>query len=355
MLTILWRPAPNALTTPKSFRIQAVPRSTDGYDEMAADISAEQPIYSAETVKGLAPLMMEWIQRRLINGSQVTLPESFSFYVSFTGKLDSPDAPLPEGDDLLQVNVRVSQPFVKEIRHQAKLERLPANEKAPVIISAEDTLLKLKDVLNPAGVLLLTGNDLAADPQSAGSVVIEGTRNGSAVQTRLLRIEPSEMLLMPDIPAQDNSWNNEYTVTVNARYSEHGTPRTGTCSRKLRTPLLINGLSFETGPGILSGETDAPTARLSSGTASASELLRIQALVDSRTGQLTLRLLDMQEGGRAGAAVPVTANGTCTLPGFSGSAVQSLTIAVENLAGLISLTRDNYSGRLVDVLDVKTA
>ena len=357
MATIQWRPAVNALTTPKSYRIQAVSRSTDGYDEMAADISAEQPIYSEETVKGLAPLIMQWIQRRLINGSQVTLPEAFSFSVSFTGKLDSPDAPLPEGDDLLQVNVRVSQPFVKEIRHQAKLERLPLTEKAPVISSTEDTLLKLNDVLNPAGVLLLTGSDLAADPQSAGSVLIEGTRNGSAAQTRLLRVGPSEMLLMPDIPAQDNPWNNEYTVTVNARYSEHGTPRSGTCSRKLRTPLTVplSGHPHPPETGILSGDETSPLARVAGGAATANELLRIQALLDSRTGQLTLRLLDMQEGGRTGAAVAVSANGDYAVPGFSGSAVSSLSVKVENLAGLISLARDNYSGRLVDVLDVRTA
>ena len=358
MLTIQWRPVLNALTTPTSYRIQPVPRSTDGYDEMAVDISTEQPIYSEETIKGLAPLMMQWIQRRLINGSQVTLPDAFNFHISVTGRLNSPDAPLPEGNDQLQVNVRVSQPFVKEIRHQARLERLPATEKAPVISSTEDTLLKLNDVLNPAGVLLLIGTDLASDPHSLGSVEIEGTRNGSAVQTRLLRIEPSEIMLMPDIPTQDNPWNNEYTVTVNARYTAHGTLRTDTYSRKLRTPLLIQGLSPETpetGPGILTGDAAAPLARLSSGTASASEVLRIQALVDSRTGQLSLRLLDMQEGGMEGAAVEATEENEYVLPGFSGSAVQSLTVTVENLADLISLTRDNYSGRLVDVLDIRMA
>jgi hypothetical protein len=357
MATILWRPVVNALTTPKSYRIQAVPRSTDGYDEMAADISAEQPIYSAETVKGLAPMIMKWIQQRLINGSQVTLPDAFSFHLSFTGKLNHPDDPLPERDDLIQVNVRVSQPYVKEIRHQGKLERGAATEKAPMISSTQDTLLRLDDVLNPAGVLLLAGNDLASDPQSAGSVMIEGTRNGSAVQTRLLRVGPSEILLMPDIPAQDNPWNNEYTVTVNARYSEHGTPRTGTCSHHLRTPLTVPLFGHPHPPetGILTGDAAAPLASVTGGTATANELLRIQALVDSRTGQLTLRLLDMQEGGRTGAAVAVSANGDYALPGFSGSAASSLSVKVENLAGLISLTRDNYGSRLVDILDVRTA
>jgi hypothetical protein len=75
---------------------------------MAADISSAQPIYSAEIIRGLAPLIMKWIQQRLINGDKVTLEEAFSYYISFTGKLDSPDAPLPENDDLLQVNARVA-------------------------------------------------------------------------------------------------------------------------------------------------------------------------------------------------------------------------------------------------------
>jgi hypothetical protein len=38
---------------------------------------------------------------------------------------------------------------------------------------------------------------------------------------------------------------------------------------------------------------------------------------------------------------------------LGGSAARPLAIAVENLAGLISLTRDNYSGRLVDILDIR--
>jgi hypothetical protein len=50
MTTIQWKPTVNAITTPKLYRIQAVLRSTDGYDEMAAAISAEQPIRSGRLV-----------------------------------------------------------------------------------------------------------------------------------------------------------------------------------------------------------------------------------------------------------------------------------------------------------------
>ncbi len=63
----------------------------------------------------------------------------------------------------------------------------------------------------------------------------------------------------------------------------------------------------------------------------------------------------MQEGGRTGAAVSVAANGTFTLQGFSGSAVSSLNIRVNNYAGLKEMIRNDYGGRVVDVLKAEVA
>ncbi|CAK8711474.1 MAG: hypothetical protein CDV28_1185 [Candidatus Electronema aureum] len=62
----------------------------------------------------------------------------------------------------------------------------------------------------------------------------------------------------------------------------------------------------------------------------------------------------MSEGGRAGAAVQITANGTYTLPGFADSALTSLNVTVNNYADLVKMIRSGYSGRLVDVLVMKT-
>jgi hypothetical protein len=95
MATTQWRPAVNALTKPVSYRIQIIPRNIAGYEEMAADISSANPVYNADLVRSLAPLIMEWIQGRMINGDQVTLPDGFIFRVSAQGRLDSPDAPRP--------------------------------------------------------------------------------------------------------------------------------------------------------------------------------------------------------------------------------------------------------------------
>ncbi|MGR0482932.1 MAG: DUF4469 domain-containing protein [Candidatus Electronema sp. V4] len=355
-MSIQYRIEGNPLTTPPSCRIQAVPRGTAGYEEMAADISAEQPIYSPETVSGLAPLIMKWIQQRLIGGDKVTLPEAFGFYISFKGRLDSPDDPLPDNDDLIQVNVRVSQPFVKEIRHKAKLERLPMTEKLPVISATEDTKLKLADVLFAGGVLKLTGSNLDFDESSPDcGCVLEGTAGGRIRQSTYASVSNSAVMLVPEIPAQVEAWQNEYTVTLTARYSKRGTLRSGTCRRKLRSPLTVTDLGHpnrET--GILTGGTaSAPYASVIDGAVSADEMLRVQAVVDSRTGQLLLSLLDMEEGGQAGAAVAVAANGNYTLQGFSGSAVSSLTVKVSDYAALLSLIRNSYAGRLADILEVR--
>ena len=63
----------------------------------------------------------------------------------------------------------------------------------------------------------------------------------------------------------------------------------------------------------------------------------------------------MKEGGAAGDEMIVTQNGDYTLNGFADSTVSSLDITVNNYDGLWEMVRNDYSGRLIDVLDVKTA
>lgn len=358
MATIQWRPGVNALTTPLSYRIQAAPRRTVGYKEMAADLASANPHFTEEMIKSLAPLMMEWIQTQLINGNQVTFPYAFSFSVSFTGKLDRHDDQLPDDDDMLQVNARPSRPFVQTIRQMAKLERLPMIEKAPMISLTEDTKLKLADVLFAGGVLKLMGSNLDFNESSPDcGCVIAGTWGGLRKQSVYALVANSTVLLVPDIPEQNAPWQNEYAVTLTTRYSEHGALRKGTCGRKLRSPLRVTSLSPGAETGILTGggEAAAPYASIIDGTASGHEMLRVQAVIDSRSGQLLLSLLDMEEEGRVGAAVTAAANGDFALEGCSGSAVSSLVVRINDHAALLSLVRNSYAGRLVDILDVLPA
>ena len=354
MGTIQWRPEVNALTTPQSYWIRFVPKYSAGSADMARRLAQALPNYSEEEFRTFLATRNDILRQSLLDGETMTEEGAFIYSLSFTGRLDNPDDPLPPLEDCLQVRVRVSPPFAESLRQDARTERLPMSKKLPLINTAQDTVLELSDVLNPDGLLRLTGEDLSFDRnRDTDSCVIAGTASGSTVQTRFGKIEDSELIIMPDIPAQSNPWNNEYTVSVSTHYSEHGTLRTGTYGRMLRTPLAVNGFGEPT--GCLTGSADAPYVTITSGIVSEDTRLRIRVIRDALSNRLIFSLIDMREGGAAGNEISVTGNGTILLPGYTDSAVTSLAVTVHNYAALWEMVRSEYSGRLTDILDITTA
>jgi hypothetical protein len=354
MATIQWRPEVNLLTTPKSYKIRHVPRNTAGYKEMGDDLATEDPHYSSDELQTLAKRMMRWMLRRAINGDQVTLENAVSCRVSVTGSFEGLDIPQAKIRKNLHLRYTASPHAVAELQAECELEGLAAIEKLPTIASVYDTQLKLEDVLSAGGILRLKGSYLKFDEKDTNcGCVLEGTRSGRAVQRVFGMIKNTLVLFVPDIPEQTDPWNNEYTLTITTQYSEHGTLRSATYGRKLRSPLLVQGLSYETGPGILTGSAEQPYVRINSGTGSASEMLRIVAALDLAENLLTLQLAGMEEGGPVGPEVLVTGNGISTLSGFAGSAITDLTVEVLNYAGLLDLVHNGYSARLVDILDIR--
>lgn len=356
MTTICWRPEVNALTAPQSYFVRYIAKDTLGYDELAAEMVRDNPVWDVEQVKAMLIARDKTVMQQLVKGNQVTLKGAFSYHLSFNARLDDPDDTPPPVEKMLRVKVSASRSFVRAVRQQARLERLPQVEKLPLISTVRDSLLNLKDVLNPAGALLLTGEHLAFDRQQEnGECVIEGTESGRAVQTRLLQVEEEEIMLLPDIPPQAHPWNNEYRISVTVRYTEHGSPRTGIYRRLLRTPLAVPGLGDPSPPetGILTDDNDTPYVGVNGGTVTADERLRIQVIQDLQEEELRFSLLDMTEGGAAGDEVTVKENGEYILPGFSGSAVSTLEITVNDYTELEDMIRESYGGRLVDVLDVR--
>ncbi|WYD79807.1 MAG: hypothetical protein V8K32_10880 [Candidatus Electrothrix gigas] len=356
MQTIQWRPEVNAMTTPPSWRILAVPRRSAGIEDIADDIALRHPNFSKADILTILRAEDKAVQARLLNGEQVTKEGSWTWFVSFSGRLNHPTDPLPPIDQCLHVKVRISPPFTRAIRQSARTERLPVREKKPVISTARDAVLDLDNVLNPDGMLQLRGRNLAFDPQQPDSrCLIQGTESGSTVQSRFGMIENSSIMLIPDIPAQSQPWNNEYTVSVSTRYSEHGTLRIGACGQMLRSPLTISGLNQPDPPehGILTGNTASPYISVIGGTVTADETLRIQVILDHRKKVLLFSLLDMEKRGRTGTVMPVRENGEYTLQGFADSAVSSLSIRVNDYAALQEMVRNTYSGQLVDVLDIQ--
>ncbi|MCI5149091.1 MAG: hypothetical protein D3916_06860 [Candidatus Electrothrix sp. MAN1_4] len=351
-MSIQCKPEPNALTTPRSHTLRFVPRNTADEQNLAEDIHQSQPNFSPEAVETILQAEDEAILERLLNGEQVTKHGSFSWYLTFTGKLENADDPTPPLDECLQVNVRISQNFLERLRQAAHIERLSVTEKLPVITAAEDTVLGLRDVLRSDGMLRITGTNLLFDRNDLAShCLIEGTRSGSAIQSRVGTITNSEIVLMPDVPSQPDPWNNEYRLSVTTHYTEHGTPRTGIYKGLLRSPLTVTGFGEET--GMLTGRANNPYVSLTNGTLSGPTSLRIQVIQNLSQGRLLFSLRDMAKQGPEGDQVPVTANGAYTLPGFSGSAVTSLDIRVDNYADLWEMIRSNYGGQLIDVLNLE--
>jgi hypothetical protein len=354
MKTVQWRPEVNALTMPQSYSVRFVPRETVGYEGVAARMVRNNPGWTLTQAEASLRAAMQAMQEELSEGNRVTLEDALTITLSFTARLENPDDPLPPLEECLQVRAFASRPYVDGVRKAVHDERLPMSEKLPQINTAEDTVLKLADVLSAGSALRLKGTDLFfGDELHGGECVIAGTRSGNRIQSKFVSVTDTEVVLLPSIPNQPDPWNNEYTVSISTRYTEHGTLRTGTYRRRLRTPLVINSLSFETGPGILSGSDAAPFARITDGTVTASAMLRIQASLDIGGGHIELTLLDMKQGGKSGPSVRVTDNAVYTVSGWDGAAVTSLNVAVDDFAGLKDFIRSGYAGRLVDVLDVK--
>ena len=358
MATVQWRPEVNALTTPQSWRPRYVARNTNGSNVLAARIALKHPSLDEETIKTTITALIEEIRIDMINGDQSSLDNAITFRLSLTGRLDSPDAPLPPAEESVAARAVFSRAFTEDVQRNIRFERLPFEEKLPVIATAEDTVFGLSDVLNPSGALRLSGSDLSFTQGAADEgCVIEGTRSGRTAQSRFVSVSDTAITLLPDIPAQNDPWNNEYLLSAATRYTENGTLRTSTYRRRLRSPLTVTKLGHPNPPevGILTDKAASPYVTVTGGALSANETVRIQAVLNLHEGSLAFNLLDMTEDGKAGAVVLVTANGAYVLPGFVDSALSSLNVTVNNYTDLVKMIRGNYYGRLVDVLMVKVA
>jgi hypothetical protein len=353
MGTVQYRVELNPLTKPASYRLRFMPHQIAGYKELAAAVANEIGL-STEQANAVLHSAVKQILQMLCNGIQVTLEDGITFSLSFHARLDSPDDQLPPIEELVRIVISATRPAVHFVQQNITLERLPAEEKAPVMLSADDTKLKLADVLFAGGVLRLTGSHLDFDEENpACGCVIAGTRNGEQQQSVYGMVSNSQVLVVPNIPVQDAPWNNEYTVSLSTQYSEHGSLRSGTYSRRLRAPIVWDGLPHEGGTGILTGSAEVPYVTIESGTIAADEMVRIQAVYDVPTSMLMFNLLSMKENGSQGVALAVPANGNYIVQGFTGSGVSEVHLTVHEHSALVDLVRNNYAGRLVDIIDIR--
>ncbi|MCI5116318.1 MAG: DUF4469 domain-containing protein, partial [Candidatus Electrothrix sp. AX1] len=219
-MAIHYRVERNPLTKPASYKLRFLPQGIAGYNEVAERVAQKNPGSSVEQIKTHLQSGMEEILDMVLEGQQVTLEDVMTFRPSFHARLATPDASLPPMEELLGLNISASRPLVREMQANANLVREAWTEKVPTIQAAADTVTKLNNVLNPEGVLRLTGNNLAFDSEDPENrCVFTGTESGSEVQSQFANITDREVLVVPHIPAQSNPWNNEYTVSITTRYT----------------------------------------------------------------------------------------------------------------------------------------
>jgi hypothetical protein len=351
MNTALWRPEVNAMTVPQSYRICHVVRNTYGYAELSDEVERDNPNYNAGLVESVLRAAMLKMQQLVSQGHRVSLENAFSCALSFTGRLNSPDDPLPPIDEIVQVSMYISRTFLEEVRQNVQLERTAMIEKLPVVASVEDTSTNLPDTLDAEHLLKISGTNLNFDSnQPKMGCSIEGTRSGKARQVRYGIISNALIVLSPEIPAQNDQWNNEYKLSISTRYTSNGSIRTGIYRRMLRTPIQV---ILESQPGILTGNATAPYATITGALIDESETVRIEAIYDVHAGNLLLRLLNMIEGDKAGEQVRVSGNGNITLNGFAGSSLTQLSVTINNYNQLLRIVRSDYVGRLVDILKMQ--
>jgi hypothetical protein len=311
----------------------------------------KNPLYTKTLANAFLIDLAEVVYEEMLDGNLVVIAKLLSCHVDLTGRLETAEDSLGPLKKCLRGRFTPVKELNERLKQNASTERKPLDKKLPQMNTALDALLKLNDVLNTEGVLQIMGNNLLFDPEDGVSeCVIEGTRNGRAVQSRFVRIEHAEIQIMPDIPSQTEPWNNEYMLSLTTRYTERGTLRTGSYARMLRTPL---GVRIGDDPGILSNGGTSPLVTVTGGSLSAEGArVRIQVLHDVQDDDLRFNLIDMKDGGEQGNEVQVPANGIYTLAGYAGCEVTSLVVTVADYASLYTLVRNKYGGRLVDILYV---
>ena len=133
MTTVQWRTERNVLTTPPSHRIRFVPRNIFGYQGLAAELVRDNPTWNQSLVEAILRARDAKIKTLLINGNQVTLEDAFVYRLTFHARLNAPDDPPPSPSEALRVKVSASRPFVRDVRNTVQMERLPAEEKQPLV------------------------------------------------------------------------------------------------------------------------------------------------------------------------------------------------------------------------------
>jgi hypothetical protein len=349
MATIQWRPESNPLTNPKSYKARILHRVTMDYAAVAEAISARNPNFSAIAVETILRELREEVRIQLNNGNAVALKDFCSFRTSANVRLETASSPMPSPGTSLMTVISASRTLRDDVRQGASYEKLPAEEKSPVITEFMNTMLGLPNVLDSNGYLaVVKGSNILIGPGIAGSkMTIEGTQSGSTVQTDFAERTPAKISFSTMIPSQAFAWNNEYTVSITTRYTENGSLRVSTYSQYLRQSMDYTIGSLPR--GVLSSTTATAIVDITA-YSGATQTVRLCADVNSQDDTLRIWMADMTANGEVGNSVIINDDTGYTIDGYPGALITSIGIETIDWAALKTLVKTKYAGRMYDIV-----
>jgi len=327
-MSIPFRVRSNLLTVPPSYSMFPAPRTVLGYDQIAAAINARNPVMSISTIQSVLSAFEYEVKEQLLAGNTVTLESFFSATTSMPGRLEAPNSPLPPvSSSFPGLAFKPSRPFKDDFTTRATFERLPYEIKQPNIASDQDMFSFFMNTWMASSISMLRGADIGFDSTDTDLGVFLTSCAGNVIRQNVYgEVLPSKVSFIPvvDPAAQPGgAASTEQIVEIRTRYTTDGQIRIGTYPKKIRG---LNVFGTSNNKLFLSGSQTGTVAIIDSFTGAPGYLMRIVALVDTDNILYIYTMSTAATNPLEGARIPVTANGTYTIPAFTGGREVVLTI-----------------------------
>lgn len=231
-MSISYNVRPNALTSPPSYSCQVEANLVLYLDDIAKQISINNPVISASTAKIVIEALRSEVFTQLLLGNTVNIKNFISFVATLPVKLTLPTDPLP--NDSLDIVGKVSRTFKQEMRAEASFTRLGYPIKNPQIISAWDTNTEMQGWIRNASPFQIQGIDLGISSSDEDTGIYLFYSDGTNIkQENIGLISPSTVIFVPEftLPQDDET---SITIEVRGRYTPAGQIRTFQYANRVR-------------------------------------------------------------------------------------------------------------------------
>jgi hypothetical protein len=304
----------NNLTSPPSYRCEAVAASIVDEEDVAALINVYNPSITAALASTVLDALRAVVKQELLAGRSVNLTNFISFVNTLPVKLLLPTDPLPDGK--LNVSAKVSTTLKTEMKQEATFTRLGYPVKSPTIISSWDTNTDEVGWIRPGSPYKIAGVDIQFDPADATQGIwVRQYDSGAFLDTKQTNIAlntPSSVIFVPDFTLSEY---NDVRILVRTKYTANGELREGIGkSRSTNQELALFRVEELSTVASYAAYTGTPTQ---------DEVIFIAEYAPDNKVYISIGYLN----GTMGAKVEITANGAYDIPGLG----TDLVVTVSNL------------------------